>query len=468
MGEEVQLARHAVSARDNSNSLTEAMIVTIRQPLLVLDEDLRIAKANPAFLRTFQVRSEDTVGRLIYDLGNRQWHIPALRKLLEKVIPENGYVEDYKVEHDFPSIDRKVMLLNACRIKGESERSHLILVAISDITELEKARYELEGQKEYSEKLIDSLRQALLVLDGGLRVKHANQPFYEIFQVNPAETEGRLVYELGNHQWDIPKLRILLEEILPEEQAFDDFEVQHDFDDIGNRTMLLNARRLDHLNLILLAIEDITERKHAQERQQMLTSELSHRVKNVITLIDSMATQTLTSSGSLDEFGSAFRGRLRAVARAHGELFSNQWRAADMRGLALATLEGCGSDTSRVELNGEALSLSPYQAMAVNLTLHELCTNAIKYGALSGEAGRVVITWSMQNRPGNREVWLLWKEECGPPVEQPQHKGYGMQLIETLVPYELHGEVNLYFKEDGVTCELRFPLNSLTSAMRGL
>jgi PAS domain S-box-containing protein len=363
------------------------------------------------------------------------------------------------VEHDFPSIGRKVMLLNACRIKGESERPHLILLAISDITELETARYELEGQREYSEKIIDSLRQALLVLDWELRVKHANQPFYEIFQVNPAETEGRLVYELGNHQWYIPKLRTLLEEILPETQTFDDFEVQHDFEDIGSRTVLLNARRLDHLNLILLAIEDITERKQAQERQQMLTSELSHRVKNVITLIDSMATQTLTRSASLDEFGNAFRGRLRAIARAHGELFSNQWRAADMRGLVLATLGGCASDMSRVKLNGDPLSLSPYQAMAVNLTLHELCTNAIKYGALSSVAGHVVISWSMQNRPGKRQVWLLWKEEGGPPVERSHRKGYGTQLIETLVPYELRGEVNPHFDKDGFRCELRFPLD---------
>jgi PAS domain S-box-containing protein len=449
----------AASDLESSNELAEAMIFTIRQPLLVLDTDLRVIRANPSFFRTFQVAPEDTVGRLIYELGNRQWEIPALRKLLEKVIPESGYVEDYKLAYDFQSIGRKVMLLNARRIKGEHERPHLILLAISDVTELEQARFELEGQREYSEKIIDSLRQALLVLDWDLRVKHANQPFYEIFQVNPAETEGRLIYELGNHQWDIPKLRTLLEEILPEKQTFDDFEVQHHFDNIGSRTMLLNARRLDHLNLILLAIEDITERKQAQERQQMLTSELSHRVKNVITLIDSMATQTLTRSSSLEEFGNAFHGRLRAVARAHGELFSNQWRAADMRGLVLATLGGCASDMSRVEINGDPLNLSPYQAMAVNLTLHELCTNAIKYGALSSEAGRVVISWSLQNRPGKREVWLLWKEEGAGPVERPLRKSYGMQLIETLVPYELQGEVDTHFDKEGFRCELRFPID---------
>jgi PAS domain-containing protein len=111
------------------------------------------------------------------------------------------------------------MLLNAHRIVGKGERPNLILLAVSDVTELEQARHELEGQKEYSDMLIDSLREALLVLDWDLRVKHANKPFYETFQVRPAETEGRLIYELGNSQWDIPKLRDLLEEILPRQES---------------------------------------------------------------------------------------------------------------------------------------------------------------------------------------------------------------------------------------------------------
>jgi PAS domain-containing protein/CheY-like chemotaxis protein len=166
------------------------MIVTIRQPLLVLDKDLRVAKANAAFIRTFQVTPEDTVGQLVYELGNQQWNIPGLRGLLQKVIPENGYVEDYKVAHSFPSIGRKVMLLNARQIKWEGKRPDLILLAISDITELEHARFELERQKDYSEKIIDSLREELLVLDWELRVKHANQPFLRNFPSEPRRDGG--------------------------------------------------------------------------------------------------------------------------------------------------------------------------------------------------------------------------------------------------------------------------------------
>ena len=169
---------------------------------------------------------------------------------------------------------------------------------------------------------------------------------------------------------------------------------------------------------------------HAEREKDLLLEEMSHRVKNVITLIDSMATQTLTSSASLDEFGNAFHGRLRAIARAHGELFSNQWRAADIRSLVLATLEGCATDKSRVELNGEPLSLSPYQAMAVNLTLHELCTNAVKYGALSRQTGQVNVTWAVKDGM----VALRWQESGGPAVALPTRKSLGSPLIEVALP----------------------------------
>jgi signal transduction histidine kinase/ActR/RegA family two-component response regulator len=137
------------------------------------------------------------------------------------------------------------------------------------------------GPKNLAEEILDTLWEPLLVLEDDLRVRSANDAFYHRFQVEPAETVGRLVYDLGNGQWNIPLLRQLLEEVLPKEIVFRNFEIQHTFDHIGQRTLLLNARRIDHLQLILLAMEDITEHKEAASLSAAKTAaEEANRAKS--------------------------------------------------------------------------------------------------------------------------------------------------------------------------------------------
>ena len=139
------------------------------------------------------------------------------------------------------------------------------------VADLEAERYAiapltqaLHEAKDLAEKVIETIRDPLLILAPSLSVQAANPAFYQLFQAHPADTLGRRIYDLGNGQWAIPELRTLLEDILSRQTVFNDFEVSHDFAQIGPRTMLLNAQRVDHLQLILLSIEDITSRKHAE------------------------------------------------------------------------------------------------------------------------------------------------------------------------------------------------------------
>lgn len=139
---------------------------------------------------------------------------------------------------------------------------------------------ELGGEKvlkkslKYAESIIDTVREPLIVLDQDLRVVYVNRSFYDVFKVKPKETVGQLIYDLGNKQWDIPKLRKLLETILPQKTTFENYEVEHDFDTIGRRTMLLNARKIERkmgkARIILLAIEDITTRKEMEQEIKRL------------------------------------------------------------------------------------------------------------------------------------------------------------------------------------------------------
>lgn len=180
--------------------LAEAIVETLDQPLLILTSNLTIADVNSAYCETFGVTAEETRGQPIYQLGNGQWDIPELRRLLEQVLPERTMVKGYRIEHKFPNIGKRVMILNARIIMADDGRPELILLTVSDRTEAEQARFELEGHREFLEKLIDSVREGLLVLGWDLRVVRANQTFYDLFQVSPPTPKAgwRTTSETGN------------------------------------------------------------------------------------------------------------------------------------------------------------------------------------------------------------------------------------------------------------------------------
>jgi PAS domain S-box-containing protein len=139
-----------------------------------------------------------------------------------------------------------------------------VVAIFVDITERKKAQQAIEEAREYAESIVETIREPLIVLDTDLKVISANRSFYQTFKVNHKETQGRLIYDLGNRQWDIPRLRQLLEEILPKSNTFDNYEIEHDFETIGPKTMLFNARRLAAMQMILITIDDITERKQME------------------------------------------------------------------------------------------------------------------------------------------------------------------------------------------------------------
>jgi two-component system CheB/CheR fusion protein len=287
-------------------------------------------------------------------------------------------------------------------------------------------------------------------------VQSANRAFYDAFRVEPAETEGEMVYQLGNGQWDIPDLRRLLSEVLPGNEFFEDFEVEHDFPRVSRRTMLLNARRVDHLQLILLAIEDITERRRAEREREMLVAELNHRVKNSFAVIRALATQG-DGTRSLDEYRQTLLGRMDALARTHDLLFESHWRGAELRALASTLRPFAGDQVEAIEIDGPRIELNARQALSVSLVLHELATNAAKYGALSMPEGRVRLSWQIEPAEDERRLRLVWQERGGPPVTAPLEKGFGTELIRRAFGFELGGTADLAFEPEGVRLEATFP-----------
>jgi two-component system CheB/CheR fusion protein len=314
-------------SEDTAREFAESIINTVREPLIALDQDLRVVYVSRSFYEFFKVKPEETVGQLIYDLGNKQWDIPKLRELLETILPQKTTFNNYEVEHDFTTIGRRIMLLNARQIKRGMGKERIILLAIEDITErkeieagLEKTRKELEVIKksadevsEFAESIINTVREPLISLDQDLRVVTVSRSFYEFFKVKPEETVGQLIYDLGNKQWDIPKLRELLETILPQKTTFNNYEVEHDFTTIGRRIMLLNARQIERVlgkeRIILLAIEDITERREIEkglekthEELQELAAELKRTTRAKSEFLANMSHELRTPLNSINGF----------------------------------------------------------------------------------------------------------------------------------------------------------------------
>jgi two-component system CheB/CheR fusion protein len=257
----------------NVNQLGDDLVNLIDStniPIVVVDSDLCIRRFTPRAQRTLNLRPGD-VGRPIGDL-NLGINVPNLEALIQEVI-DTLEVKQREITDAANCWHRLVLR----PYKTQDNLISGVVLLLIDIDDLKKRERVIAESRAYTLGIVETVREPLMVLDGQLRVQTANRAFYQMFQIAPEETEGQFIYELGNRQWDIPRLRTLLEEILPQNSHFENFEVAHVFPGIGQRTMLLNARQViqaeeepDHL--ILLAIEDITARKYAEEEAQRLAN----------------------------------------------------------------------------------------------------------------------------------------------------------------------------------------------------
>jgi PAS domain S-box-containing protein len=211
---------------------------------------------------------------------------------------------------------------------------------------------------------------------------------------------------------------------------------------------------------------DITEHKRAEEHLQLLVNELNHRVKNTLAIVQSLATQSFrkrssNEGGDFPAAKDAFEARLFALARGHDVLTRENWESASLGEIvseALAAYRNRQDGSEAFETDGADLRVTPSMALSLSMALHELCTNALKYGALGAPAGRVRVSWkTVAGAPENR-LAMRWEESGGPPVSSPAHKGFGTRLIEGGLARELNGTVRLAYEPTGVVCAIDVPL----------
>jgi PAS domain S-box-containing protein len=221
----------------------------------------------------------------------------------------------------------------------------------------------------------------------------------------------------------------------------------------------------------IVTLTDLTERKRAEEQQTTLVAELNHRVKNILTIVQSVAAQTVRSSGSLGNFSDAFSGRLKALAIAHDILTQTRWVGIGLSELPATVLAPYRTtDEGRVTIAGPTVLLPSRSVLPLSMALHELATNAAKYGALSVRGGDVDIRWRLTNGTADPSVELTWAERGGPTVRRKEadqtgpksrrgrSTGFGTVLIDRVVTHDLDGTADINFDPTGVRCTLVFPV----------
>jgi PAS domain S-box-containing protein len=208
---------------------------------------------------------------------------------------------------------------------------------------------------------------------------------------------------------------------------------------------------------------DITERKQADAQRDLLVAELSHRVKNTLATVISIAHQSFSRGPSIEDARRSFDGRIRALAQTHGRLAEGNWSGASLETMVDDELAPYRrEDGGNVQISGPRITLSPKHAVVLGMALHELATNAAKYGALSNKSGVVEAAWTLA---APAELHIHWKESGGPAVVPPRRSGFGRLLLERALASDLQGSVELNFAPAGLTCQITVPLDGRGGAL---
>jgi two-component sensor histidine kinase len=207
---------------------------------------------------------------------------------------------------------------------------------------------------------------------------------------------------------------------------------------------------------------DVTERRQAEDHKSLLIAELDHRVKNTLACVAAIAHSTRDTAKSMDDFVRVLDGRIQSLANTHSLLSRNRWQGVSIAELVRGELAPCMKDGNTL-IDGPDTILAAEATQPVSMVLHELATNATKYGALSSRSGRVSVRWELQRNSHNR-LALDWRETGGPPIVNTGPSGYGSSVIRDLIPYELDGSVNYVLAPEGVRCRVEIPAKWLSDS----
>jgi two-component system CheB/CheR fusion protein len=422
---------------------------------LFLDTNLRIRMFTPSISDIFAITDMDT-GRAITDFTSRLVYDKLeddARKVLHDLMP---------VETEVEGRNGRWFIIRLRPYRTIEDRIEGVVLTFVDISSRRRIESDLRESQQNYQVLFDSIDEGFAIIkvifEDDIPVDYrfikVNSSFER--QTGLANASGRSVREMVPDIEDHWPQRFGQVAISGKPERFEapSHVMGRYFDGYAFPVGLKGEQ------LVGILFRDVTERKEAEHQRQMLTDELSHRVKNTLAVVQALARQPGSAQMTVEQYRDRFVGRIQALGHAHDQLLETHWKSADLEMLARRALSAYGGQGRReLELSGPEILLTPKQGLGLALVLHELATNASKYGSLSTESGALSLTWEISSSEGGQKVNLLWRETGGPKVEVAETHGFGTRLITQACTYELDGSVELSPLETGYLAKISFPID---------
>ncbi len=442
---------------DLANARLAAIVDSSDDAIVGKDLTGTITAWNPAAEELFGYSAKEAIGSKITMIAppGRE---PEMREIIEKIIQGEkvDHFETQRRRKDGSIIDIAVTVSPIYDASGR-------VVGASKIARGIGEQKRLRAEKGLLAAIVSASDDAIISKDLNGTITSWNGSAEELFGYSAEEAIGQHISLIALPD-RVEEMQKILQRIR-HGQRVDHFETQRRskngaiveisltvspiFDDSGR---VIGASKV---------ARDIGERRRTEERLRLLVRELDHRAKNVLAVTQAML--RLTRADNVPDYVNALEGRIRALARVHSRVAESNWSGADIRALAAADVDVFSDAGERMTAEGDSVWVSPAAAQVIAIVLHELSTNAAKYGALSAEAGSVAIRW---HRDAAGDLRLLWTEEGGPAVAEPSRRGFGSQIVERGIPDQLGGSAEMSWPPSGLRCAFVVPAAHIVDPAR--
>lgn len=423
---------------------------------IYFDMDGLLTDANDAFLRMGGYSREDLEsGRLTWQgLTPAEWMQDSERAFAE--LKEMGHTTPYEKEYIRKDGSRWWALF-AAKLLPDGTGFEFVL----DITDRKRTEERLRDTTRRLNTVLENASVAIFVMDERQHCTYMNPAAEVLTGYTLAETQGRPLHDVVHHSYPdgrpFPIEECAIDRAFPENNKEQGEEVfvhkDGSFYPIAFTASPIRDEAAKTVGTII-EVRDISSEKAAKERQTLLIGELHHRVKNMLATVQSVMNLTLRTSQNMEAFGQGMSGRLSSLARSHTLLIDNEWDGADLREIICAELEPY-DDGKRLALEGATSRVPVDFAVPFAMAMHELTTNAVKYGALSVPNGRLTVSWTTERTEGGTRLHLEWVESNGPLVTPPTRRGFGSTLLERVLAGQFGGVVDVNFPPEGARVRIQ-------------